>query len=495
MRGGLFCALELDRRRRASLQHQLSDELRQAIIGGRLRPGMRLPSSRRMAEEHRVARNTVVTAFEQLLAEGYLEARGGSGTFVVSALPEQPLQSPRGSSDGKRKPRLASRLSERGQLLARSRVTALETERSPAPFRPGPALDLFPHAPWNRMRSRIARSLAPSLYTYGNTAGYPPLRRAIANYLRVARGVRCEWKQVIVVSGAQQALDLAARLLLEAGDAAIVEDPGYPGARAAFEAAGATLIPIPVDEAGLVIEAPRALPPARLAYVCPSHQYPLGGTLPLRRRLSLLAWARQYRAWILEDDYDSEFRYRGSPLPALQGLDRYDCVLYMGTFSKVLHPALRLGYLVVPPDLIEAFTAVKSIADRQTPLLEQAVLATFMDDGHFGRHVRRVRTAYMERQAVLLQAAHGMLDGVVDVRPTEAGLHLVGWLPAGTSDAAISTALLQAGIECPPLSRHSIEVRPGPGLLLGYAAYNPAEVRRAVRDMAARLQSLDSFRK
>jgi len=491
MRSALFHSLTLDRRREASLYCQLSEEVRQAVLAGRLRPGTRLPATRRLAEELGISRNTVLGAFAQLLAEGYLEARLGSGTFVPDALPEYLLPATVRSHGGPGKPRTPPGLSARGWTLAHTRVSAQASDRPPVPFRPGiPALDLFPHALWNRLRSRVARRLPPGLYTYGHTAGYPPLRRAIADYLQAARGVQCAWEQVIVVSGAQQALDLTARLILDPGDPAIVEDPGYPGVRAALEAAGATLLPIGVDAEGLVVEGKRPLPAARLVHVCPSHHNPLGGTLPLRRRLALLAWARQRHAWILEDDYDSEFRYRGSPLPALQGLDRANCVLYMGTFSKVLLPALRLGYLVVPVDRIDAFTAAKALADRQPPLVEQAVLAHFLEEGHFGRHVRRMRTVYLERQAALLQAVRASLDGVVEAHATDAGLHLVGWLPDGTNDAAVADALLHAGLECPPLSRHALGSRPRPGLLLGYAAFTPDMLRRAVREMAARLRTL-----
>ena len=496
MRSALFHALSLDRRRPASLQHQLSDELRQGVIAGRVHPGTRLPATRRLAEALGVSRNTVLGAFAQLVAEGYLEARQGSGTFVQAALPEDALPAPSRLLGRLRRPSNPPRLSTRGQVLAQTRVSAQVADQPLVPFRPGiPALDLFPHTLWNRLHARVARRLDPALFTYGYAAGYPPLRRAIADYLRAARGVRCEWEQVIVVSGAQQALDLTARLVLDPGDPAVVEDPGYPGARAALEAAGAKLRPIGVDADGLVVDGMRPLPPARVAYVCPSHHNPLGGTLPLRRRLALLAWARKQRAWILEDDYDSEFRYRGSPLPALQGLDRRNCVLYMGTFSKVLLPALRLGYLVVPPEFIGAFTAAKALADRQTPLLEQAVLARFLEEGHFERHVRRMRTVYLERQTTLVQTISTTLGGVVDAQAAVAGLHLVGWLPAGTDDAAVSDALLRRGIECPPLSHYAIGSRPRSGLLLGYAAFTPEMLRRAVRELAAHLYGLKILRR
>jgi len=489
----LFQSLELDHRRRTSLRQQLNNELRRSVIEGRLRPGVKLPSSRRVAEELGIGRNTAIAAFEQLIAEGYLEARHGSGTFVVAALPEQSLLEHQLSSRGRTKISSRSRLSELGRWLARSSVPGLDPDRPPVPFRPSvAALDLFPQALWNRIRSRIARTLPTALYRYGNAAGYEPLRHVIADYLRASRGVRCDWRQVIVVSGAQQALDLAARVVLNAGDAAIVEDPGHPGAWAAFRAVGAKLIPFRVDKYGLAIDNHCSLPQARLACVCPSHQYPLGGTLPLRRRLTLLTWARQHRAWIIEDDYDSEFRYTGGPLPALQGLDQFNCVLYMGTFSKVLHPALRLGYLVVPNHLIDAFSTMKAIADRQAPLAEQAVLASFIEDGHFGRHIRRMRMVYIERQQILLEAAQDRLGGLLDVQPAEAGFHLVGWLPSGMKDTSVSDALQEAGIECPPLSRYTLRHRSRSGLMLGYAGYNKNELLSATAALATQMRSLNS---
>lgn len=492
MRTELFQSLELDRLGRAPLLQQLSDELRRAVIEGRVRSGVRLPSTRRMAEELGVARNTAVAVYEQLIAEGYLEPRRGSGTFVVAALPEEALLRTRGACKDGARSAAKPRLSEQGRWLHGFRVPGLDPDRPPVPFRPSaPALDLFPQNLWNRIRSRAARTLPTALYTYGSAAGYAPLRLVIADYLRAARGVRCDWQQVLVVSGAQQALDLTSRVLLDPGDSAIVEDPGHPGAWAAFRAAGANLVPVGVDANGIVVEEHLPLPRARVACVCPSNQYPLGGTLPLRRRLALLDWAHQYRAWILEDDYDSEFRYQGGPLPALQGLDRFGCVLYMGTFSKVLHPALRLGYLVVPNHLVDAFTTIKAIADRQAPLLEQVVLASFIEDGHFGRHIRRMRMAYIERQMTLLKGVRGMLEGVLDIGPAEAGFHLVGWLPMGADEGAISTVLQNAGVECPALSRYSIRIRLRPGLMLGYAGFTPQELGRAVRTLAAQLQLLE----
>jgi GntR family transcriptional regulator/MocR family aminotransferase len=303
--------------------------------------------------------------------------------------------------------------------------------------------------------------------------------------------VRCEASQVIVVTGAQQAVDLAARILLDPGDTAWVEDPGYQGARGALIAAGIRLAPVPVDAEGLdVRRGARSAPGARLVYVTPSHQYPLGVTMSLNRRLALLEWASASGAWILEDDYDSEYRYAGRPLAALQGLDTAGRVIYAGTFSKVLFPALRLGYLVVPPELVDAFIAARALADRHSPSVTQAALADFIDGGHFARHVRRTRALYAERQAALVHAARRTLGGLLEVAPAEAGMHLMGWLRAGVDDRAAARAALTRAVDVPPLSAYRARpTRPSDrgGLMLGYAAYAPREIDEACGRLALAL--------
>jgi GntR family transcriptional regulator/MocR family aminotransferase len=324
---------------------------------------------------------------------------------------------------------------------------------------------------------------------YGDPAGYRPLREAIAGYLRNARAVACTADQVMVVSGTQHALDLAARVLLDPGETAWVEDPGYIGTRSALMGAGVRVKPVPVDSEGFnVARAERHHPGARLCYVTPSHQYPLGVTMSLPRRLALLDWARRCNAWIVEDDYDSEFRYAGRPLAALQGLDRDQRVLYVGTFSKVLFPALRLGYLVAPPDLIGAFVAARALADHHPPSLTQAILADFIADGHLARHVRRMRTLYAERQLALLRAVRRELGGCLSVAAAEAGLHVVGWLADGVDDRAASRRAAACGVEAPPLSAYRLEQGQRGGLLLGYAATSPRQIRDGVRGLAAALR-------
>ncbi|HEX2037108.1 MAG TPA: PLP-dependent aminotransferase family protein [Chloroflexota bacterium] len=510
------------------LYRQLYDQLREAILSGQLAAGTRLPATRTLQATLGVARTTVVNAFAQLLAEGYLEAKVGSGTYVASTLPDhllhagrqgspshppavrrhltharragqEPVPAGDGIGAGGRAASAPGRgLSQRGTLLAGTPVFPRSSVPLPVgrperlAFRPGlPAMDAFPWGTWATLAARRWRRPPAELVGYGEAAGYRPLREAVAAYLGAARAVRCDPQQVIVVAGSQQGLDLAARVLLDVGDPVWIEDPGYLGARGALLAAGAQLVPVPVDEQGLDVEAGRArCPQARLAYVTPSHQYPLGMTMTLARRLALLEWARQSGAWVLEDDYDSEYRYTGRPLAALQGLDRHGRVIYLGTFSKVLFPALRLGYVVAPPDLVAAFVAARALADRHSPSVDQAVLADFIAEGHFVRHLRRMRLLYAERQRALLEAAGHTVQGLLEVAPAPAGMHLVGRLPPGVSDSAAARRAAGRGLVTPPLSAYALGPPRQSGLILGYAAVPAPEHLPAMRRLGAALRPL-----
>jgi GntR family transcriptional regulator/MocR family aminotransferase len=482
-----FIPLAIDRNSAAPLHRQLYAELRDAVLNGRLSPGARLPSTRALSQDLGLSRNTVCGAFDQLLAEGYLEGKTGSGTFVADALPEELLHARPARPVASRSGGPSPGLSRRGRVLAGISVRPGTEDGAPRAFRPGiPALDMFPRDLWARMAARLLRHARAELLTYASAAGYGPLRRAIAEYLGAARGVRCSAAQVIVTAGSQQALDLCARVLLDPGDAAWTEDPGYLGARGALMAAGVRCVPIAVDAEGLsVAEGEARAPRARMACVTPSHQYPLGVTMTLGRRMALLAWARRNRSWIVEDDYDSEFRYAGRPLAALQGLDASDHVIYTGTFSKVLFPALRLGYMVVPESVVEAFASARALADRQAPVLEQALAAEFLSEGHFARHIRRMRTLYAERQEALVSAAHRELGGMLEISPADAGMHLAGWLPAHISDQEASRKAAAGGVTAPAVSAYSVRHRTSPGLLLGYAALNVRQIREGVRKLAA----------
>ena len=491
----LFTALHLDPARPEPMYHQLYTEIRDAILGGRVAPGARLSSTRALAASLGVSRATVVGAFEQLLAEGYLEGRVGSGTFVATALPDELLQArtPRPPVAGKADaPTAALRLSRRGEGLAATAVSASRSARSaPRPFQAGvPDLAGLPLGTWAQLAARRLAAPPPELLSYGDPAGYLPLREAIAGYLAAARGVRCTAAQVIVVAGSQQGLDLAARLLLDPGERAWVEDPGYIGARGALQAAGAELAPVPVDAEGLDVAAgARLAPDARLVYVTPSHQFPTGATLSLQRRLALLAWARSAGAWVLEDDYDSEYRYAGRPLAALQGLDADERVIYLGTFSKVLFPALRLGYLVAPAERAPAFAAARALTDRHPPGLEQAILADFIAEGHFARHIRRMRARYAERQQALIAAAQP-LAGLIELTPAGAGMHTVGMLPPGVDDRLVARRAAAHGVETVPISAYTSRALPRGGLVLGYSAFTPAEIEQAMGRLGRALKEI-----
>jgi GntR family transcriptional regulator/MocR family aminotransferase len=502
--------------------------LRTEILEGRLRPGSRLPSSRDLAIQYRLSRGTIVTAFDQLKSEGYIEGTIGSGSYVSKVLPEQLLQvaservaTPSASQARQRSTggdpsasHLSSEALAKGE--ARQRSTELQPFGSgvrrahrnlsdyarrlelypPLDLRHSrafrayvPALDLFPTTLWARITGRRVRTATATLLLGCDSLGYPPLREAIADYLRTARGVRCSAEQVAIVSGVQEAMDLTARLFLNPGDRLCMENPGYVGASCVFEAIGARVVPVPVDDEGIVLDH-RSVRGARLVYVTPGHQFPLGITMSLARRLQLLELAEKSDALIFEDDYDSEYRYSGRPMPALQGLDRTARVLYAGTFSKTLFPSLRLGYLVVPTDLVPIFRSAKAVTNRHAPVLDQAVLCDFISEGHLGRHLRRMREVYSERLSVFLENARQRLSGLLEVSNIEAGLQTVGWLGDGIDDATAAKAAAARQVEVIPLSWYDRGKPNRQGLQLGFAGCTPNEIRRGVRDLAIALEDV-----
>ncbi|HEX8292851.1 MAG TPA: PLP-dependent aminotransferase family protein [Pyrinomonadaceae bacterium] len=489
--------IALDGESPTPLYRQLYDCLRRAILSGQLAPGTRLQSSRETAAELNVSRNTVVNAYEQLLAEGYLEGQVGSGTYVSRALPEDLLNVKTLTRRCTREGAGGVALSERGRVFA---AFAPSVPRAPEPVRPFqtgvPALDAFPFDIWSKLVARHWRRPADTLLGYGEPQGHAPLRRAIASYLGLSRAVRCTPEQVLVVDGAQMAFDLIARVLLDPGDAAWMEEPGYPGARAALTAAGARLAHVPVDAEGLDVAAGAALEPgARLVYVTPSHQFPLGMTMSLPRRLALLDWAGRAGAWVVEDDFDSEYRYEGRPLASLQGLDNDGRVVYVGTFSKFLFPSLRLGYIVAPAGLVDAFIAARAMAGRHSPSVEQAVLTDFIEEGHFGRHIRRMRTLYRERQMALVGALKEEAGDIVEVEPSDAGIQLAAWLPEGLDDREVSRAAAARGVESRPMSSFYAGEPGRAGVELGYAAFNEAQIRQGVVQFSAAVRACLSARR
>jgi GntR family transcriptional regulator/MocR family aminotransferase len=485
---GTVLPLAMERDDDTPLHRQLYDQLRGLILDGRLKAGARLPSSRTLSRELGISRNTVTSAFDQLFAEGYLVGKIGAGSFVSDELPEDALSArvaepPPGESMPRRQG-----LSKRGARLAALRGQRT-SKRLPAFALGLPDLDSFPFDVWSRLMTKAWRRPPRELLAHAEPAGYMPLRRAIVDYLRTARGVRCEAEQVIVVAGVQQAIALACHVLLDEGDVALMEEPGYPGVRGALLGAGVRTALAPVDDEGLDIDAGgAAAPDARLVCVAPSNQYPLGVTMPLGRRLRLLDWARQSDGWVLEDDYDSEFRYAGRPLSALQGLDRDGRVVYAGSFSKVMFPSLRIGYLVVPADLAEPFRLARAALDDHPSTIAQPALAAFIEEGHFASHLRRMRRLYAERREALIAALTDRFGAGIGVVPSEAGMHLCA-LPApdlapGKRDVDIQAAAATRGVTVSALSTYYAAETTARGLLLGYSAVPEARMPDAVERLA-----------
>lgn len=460
--------------------------LRSEILEGRLPPGTRLPATRDLAEQYDLSRGTIVAAFEQLRAEGYLEGKVGSGTFVAASLPEPVRRVPARITT--RPPRRFSDFARRIQafpVLGRRPMRAFRANQ--------PAVDLFPTTLWAQVASRRMRQATAQLLEGDSAFGYQPLREAIADYLITSRGVRCTSEQVVVVSGVQEALDLVGRLFLDPGEKVVMENPGYIGAKLVFEALGARISAAPIDDQGLQLRPGDE--GARLVYVTPAHQFPIGVSMSVARRLELLEAARKSNLVILEDDYDSEFRYSGRPLPALQGLDRHGVVIFAGSFSKVLFPSLRLGYLILPPDLVDRVAAVESITQRHASSFAQAVLCDFMVAGHFARHIRRMRDIYAERLAVLLEAAQARLDGLLEVSQVEAGLQTAGWLRKGITGRSAVKAAAERKVEVGALSDYALGKLEREGLQLGFAAVDTQEIKRGVRDLAIALETLGRVRR
>ncbi|BDG02952.1 MocR-like pyridoxine biosynthesis transcription factor PdxR [Anaeromyxobacter oryzae] len=469
-----------------SKRAHLYRRIRSAILGGSLAAGTRLPSTRTLALDLGVSRTTAEDAFAQLVLEGFVERRVGDGTYVSSAI-RPPRIDPRAPPPG-------VALSARGAAIA-----ALPTHLDIVKVRPfrgsQPDTRAFPVRTWQRLISRRLARRATRMLDYGDSQGYRPLREAIAGYLASARGVRCTADHVIVLSSSQQALELTARLLLDPGDTVWMEDPGYPGALAALHCAGATVVPVPVDAAGLDVEAGRrAAPRARLAYVTPSHQYPLGAMLSLQRRLALLDWASRAGAVVVEDDYDSEYTYENRPTAAIQGLDDAGRVVYVGTFTKVLYPSIRLAYAIVPGGLVDAYVRARRMVDGHPPVLIQAVTADFIEEGHFGAHLRSTRTLYAERRAALIDAVRAELAGEGTLGPAGAGLHAVVHLER-RSDVAVARRALALGVDVRPLSAFHHGPAPASGLVLGDAALDVRDIRDGVRTLARAVASAGSDRR
>ena len=474
-------AFEIVRDSDTPLFRQLYLQLRAAILSRRLRPGTKLPSTRQLAAQLGLSRSAVVAAFEQLLAEGYTSGRHGSGTYISADLPELAAH----TSPLRKKPAAAVSAKPRhmqplGDFVD---VTVQSDER---PFNLGRTLiDERSLELWRKLSARTFRSLAPSHFGYSDPRGTIELRKVICDYLQAARAVKCDPDQIVVTAGTQQAVDIIIRILPNRNREVWVEDPGYPLTRQALLAAGATVHPIPVDGHGIDVGAGiQSAPNASAVFVTPSHQFPMSVVLSMARRLELLAWARKNDAWIVEDDYASEFRYGGRPLASLQGLDEGERVIYIGTLNKALFPGLRIGYAVIPHALLKSFVAARYLMDRQPSTLSQAVVAAFMEEGHFAAHIRRMRLLYREQRDELVAALKTRLGTELTAEAPDQGMHLVAFARRGLSDLAIERAGREHGVIVRPMSRLYLAAPPRSALVLGFSGHPRRTIVPAVERLA-----------
>lgn len=471
--------IALDVRSKTPLYRQIAVWFQRAIVDGQLRPGQRVPSTRALAEQLRISRIPVLGAYELLIAEGYLRPFVGAGTCVSESIPDGVFGPARRES--------VSTIEESSPLGGKRRTSRR------AGAMPGPAqewlerargcvdLTRFPLREWSRLVNRHARKLTREVMGYSDAMGYWPFREALAEYLGAFRGVRCDPSQVLITTGSQQGVQLAALALLDPRDPVLIEEPSYPGAQQALKAAGAQLIPVPVDHEGMNVEcAIRRAGRARVAFVTPSHQFPLGVTMSAARRLELLAWAGRNGAWILEDDYDSEFRFGGSPIGSLQGVDSEARVIYIGTLSKVMAPAMRLGFVVIPRDLVRSFVMLRSASDTFAPMLYQLVMTDFIREGHFSHHLKRMRSLYAEKRSTMVTALQAEFGDTLEIVGDEAGLHVVAFLPPGISDYEVSRQSRQNGVSVGPLSPCYASQPRRNGLVLGYASMSDQQIYETV---------------
>ncbi|WP_432759248.1 PLP-dependent aminotransferase family protein [Bordetella genomosp. 5] len=459
------------------MNQRLYRALREAILDGTLAGDTRLPASRDLATELAIARNTVVHVYSQLQAEGYTRSRQGNGTFVTDTLPDTFLSAGR-SKRHTDVPRGHAALSERGARIVHG---ASASPFQWGAFMPGvPDVTEFPHRKFGRIFSALWRKPTPDLLTYAYGGGLPALREALAQYLALTRSVDCDPDQIIITEGSHQAIDLTTRMLGGAGDTAWIENPGYWGARTVLTANGIRTEGLPVDEEGMRLPSEPVAVPPRFIFVTPSHQYPLGSVMSLARRRQLLALARGWGSWIIEDDYDSEFRFSGRPISSLQGLEADAPVIYMGTFSKTLYPGLRVGYLVLPKMLAPAFQAAHAELYREGHLMTHAALATFISEGHYAAHIRRMRMLYGRRRAILVNLIDRRLGaGWLHRDSSDAGLHLVLNLPPDMDDSAVVDVARERGVLTRALSRYYTAGEPvRHGLLLGYACVPENQIAR-----------------
>lgn len=476
--------------KKGKIKEQFYQVIKEMILTGELKAGRKLPSSRTFSEMMAISRNSVLSGLERLCDEGYLTTRQGAGTFVAPVIPDEMIHtaavapSPQAAREKSR-----PRLDPQTQVMKQLWDATLPHSGQNLTFNIGiGCTDLFPYALWGRLSGRLWRQYRQLDGRHNEVMGYRPLRRALCDYVRTTRGLNCTEEQILIVSGTQQAMNLAAQVLLQKGDEVWLDEPGYDGALGAFTSMGAVIRPVSGDKQGMDIASGiRQWPGAKMIFTSPSHQFPLGGTLSLSRRMALLEWAAERDAWIFEDDYNSEFRYAAQPIQALQGLDQHQRVIYAGTFSKMMFPGFHLGFLVVPEHLVEPFKIAKYYADTRTAYLDQTLLATFIAEGHYARHVRRVRKACHERQRVMTEAIRLYLPDIFSVEPADSGIHLVCWLAEHLDEAVILAHCRQAGLGAQPLARYCQTQPEKQAILFGFAAHTPAEIVDGIRKLARQL--------
>ncbi|MFG6083146.1 PLP-dependent aminotransferase family protein [Paracoccus litorisediminis] len=481
--GAILTWISLDRGSHVSLAQQLKEQLRNAIVSGVLPGGAKLPSSRMLAAEFSISRPTAVLALEGLEAEGFLEMRHGAGTFVAGSVPQH-LPRAMAREDAAAGAGAHPQLSEMG---ARLQDLTIDIEaRQARPFLPNtPAYDRFPFALWQKCVNRQTRLGYRSNLGYAEPQGYAPLRKAIANYLALHRSDACHHDQIVITPGAHAGFMLAAMLLTNPGDGILVEDPGPYIARNMFASLGRRIVTAPVDGDGMAFEEILAKDPGiRMVFVMPSRQHPTGTTLALERRLKLLDWAEAHGGWIIEDDYDSEFRYTGRPLPSMHSADRFGRVIYVGTFSKALFPALRVGYLVLPPVLIDMFRNAMALMFRCAPLPSQMTLTEFISEGHFATHLRQMRELYGERRDRFLTVARQVGAGLFHVERPDSGMNALLWLPDGLDDRMIAERAKDAGVHGYALSDYWMRPSARPGLILGFSGVTPQQLEPGLEALA-----------
>ena len=487
-RAGIPPIIRIDREAPIPLHKQVYEGYRTAILRGDLRPGQQIPSSRELAQEIRVSRFPILHAYAQLLAEGYFESRVGAGTFIARSLPEVEKSATGQTQVAQCKISGPRPVSRRSQLYPRFDSTVLERGWGPFGVHQ-PAFDQFPFQVWSSLVAKHSRNPNAGAIHHIDPMGSERFRLEICAYLRTARSLQCDPGQIMIVSGSQQALDVTTRVLLDPGSPVWVEEPGYSLQCTVLTAAGCRMVPVPVDGEGMdIVQAIELEPNARAAFVTPSHQYPLGVTMSATRRLHLLNWAQRSGAWIVEDDYDSEYRFESNPIASLQGLDANARVVYIGTFSKVLLPSLRIGYMVVPPDLVEQFAAVRFATDIFPPYLYQEVLADFMQQGHFARHIRKMRNLYRARRSILIECLRMEFGNMLEVHGSPAGMHLAVTLPEGYSDREIASRAGEKRLWVWPLSPYYLGRKPRQGLVLGFGSSQSNEIPRAVEALRSVLR-------